>query len=192
MFVRRHPIAWVLAALAFILSAFVIYFFRDPAPVPPNDERAILSPASGSVLEVSRQADPFTGLQGNVIRIFLSVFDPHIQRAPFRGKVSEVRYQNGRFLDARDARAPFENEQNHIRLVGEGSRAATVTQIAGLIARRIVCWVKAGDTVEMAAHLGLIRFGSQVDIYLPDHAVIQVKAGDRVEVGRTLIARWNP
>ena len=137
-----------------------------------------------------------------ILRIFLSVFEPHLQRAPVAGTVKQIAYKKGIFLDARNPRAPFENEQNRIEIVpsprpspdGRGRSGAAgeativVTQIAGLIARRIVCWVKEGQNVQAGERIGLIRFGSQVEIVFSKSAKLRVKAGDFVTAGDTVIA----
>lgn len=174
----------VLAAL------FCAYFFRDPARAIPAGDRWILSPADGKVMEVIEGRDPISTEPVWILRIFLSVFEPHIQRAPVAGRVRMIQYKKGKFLDARDPQAAFENEQNRIEISGSegGKPLIVVTQIAGLIARRIVCWVKEGQMVAAGEQIGLIRFGSQVDMVLPKAATVRVKAGDHVTAGDTIIA----
>jgi len=190
-----------LAALLFLATAFCLYFFRDPARVVPQNDNLILCPADGKVVEVVEGQD--AGSSGPVwlVRIFLSVFDPHLQRSPISGKVRKIEYKAGKFLDARDPKAHIDNEQNRIEIVpspqpspdGRGRQSSgegdiVVTQIAGLIARRIVCWVKEGQSVKAGERIGLIRFGSQVDVVLPKSATIKVKAGDVVTAGDTVLA----
>jgi len=178
-----------LALILFLASIFCVYFFRDPARVIPVGERLLLSPADGKILEIVEGQDSIAVGPVWVLRIFLSVFEPHLQRSPVAGRVKRVEYKKGKFLDARDPKAPFENEQNRIEIVSEsGNTGLVVTQIAGLIARRIVCWVKEGQRVEAGERIGLIRFGSQVDIVMPKAARLRVKAGDFVMAGDTVLA----
>lgn len=172
-----------------LLTLFCAYFFRDPERQIPSGTGVVLSPADGKVMEVVKALDASAPGESWVIRIFLSVFDPHIQRAPMAGTVSAIHYTKGKFLDARDPKAAFENEQNRMELkVGGSSTPVVITQIAGLIARRIVCWVREGQEVAAGERLGLIRFGSQVDVVLPLTATIRVKAGDRVTAGDCVLA----
>jgi phosphatidylserine decarboxylase len=174
-----------LSGLAFLAAAYCAYFFRDPRRTIPAGDKLILSPADGKILEVSQTQD--NGVQVWLVRIFLSVFDPHLQRAPMQGQVRAIRYTKGRFLDARDPKAHFENEQNRLEIASPAG-TITVTQIAGLIARRIVCWVNEGYTLKAGEQFGLIRFGSQVDLTFPAFAKPKVKVGDRVEAGQTILA----
>jgi len=179
-----------MALVLFLASAFCAYFFRDPARVIPMGERLLLSPADGKILEIAEGQDSIAVGPVWVLRIFLSVFEPHLQRSPVAGRVKRIEYKKGKFLDARDPKAPFENEQNRIEIETQGSdpQVFVVTQIAGLIARRIVCWVKEGQKVEAGERIGLIRFGSQVDVVMPKQARLRVKAGDFVTAGDTVLA----
>jgi phosphatidylserine decarboxylase len=177
------------AILCWTLSAFCAFFFRDPHRATPADPSLIYSPADGRVTEVATM--PAGEIAGwRVIRIFLSVFDGHVQRSPVAGNVEAVVYRKGSFLDARDGSAHLENEQNAITLSSPQGRVI-VTQIAGLIARRIVCWVSVGDRLNQGEHLGLIRFGSQVNLFLPPSADAVVQVGDRVKGGWTVVATWS-
>jgi len=181
-----------LCGVAVLAAAFCAYFFRDPTRVIPQNNRWILSPADGKVMEIVETNDPSTPEKMQVIRIFLSVMDPHLQRAPISGRVSRVQYKEGKFLDARDPKAAFENEQNRIVIepsseLGLRGRVV-VTQIAGLIARRIICNVKEDGQLKAGDKIGLIRFGSQVDMVLPKNVIWKVRPGDRVEGGSTVIA----
>ena len=177
----------VLASLAFIAAMFCAYFFRDPPRVIPQDPKLILSPADGKIMEIVEGRDGVSPTPVWILRIFLSVFDPHIQRSPVAGKVSTIVYKKGKFLDARDPKAAFENEQNRIVISAAPVGPVVVTQVAGLIARRILCWVREGQHLEMGQQIGLIRFGSQVDMVLPRNVQLRVKAGDRVEAGSSVI-----
>jgi phosphatidylserine decarboxylase len=176
--------AWV-AGLAFLLALYCAYFFRDPVRSVPVNDRWILSPADGKVMEAVKGEDNGTPVW--IVRIFLSIFDPHLQRAPLAGTIRAVRYKQGKFLDARDPQAHFENEQNRIEMT-TAAGPVSVTQIAGLIARRIVCWIKAGDTLAGGQQFGLIRFGSQVDITFPVSAKLRVQTGERVKAGESVLA----
>lgn len=177
-----------LAGIAFLGALFCLYFFRDPTRQIPAGDSLILSPADGKILEIveERKGDSPQW----VVRIFLSIFEPHLQRAPIRGKVQSIQYTPGKFLDARNPRAAFENEQNRIEIarLGTGPSPMVVTQVAGLIARRIVCWVQEGQEVQAGERIGIIRFGSQVDLTLPSKVRLRVKAGDHVKAGSSIIA----
>lgn len=178
------------AGIPFLGAAFCAYFFRDPyREIPPGDH-LVLSPADGKILEIVEGIDPVSSQPVWVLRIFLSVFDPHIQRSPVAGRVQSIQYKTGRFLDARHPQACFENEQNRIELRPSGPLGAplVVTQIAGLIARRIVCWVQEGQTLRAGEPVGLIRFGSQVDMVIAKSVRLKVKTGDLVKAGSSIVA----
>lgn len=178
-----------ISGILFLLMGFCAYFFRDPARVIPTHPKLVLSPADGKIMEIIEGKDPVSTEPSWILRIFLSVFDPHIQRAPVAGRIRAIRYKKGKFLDARDPQACFENEQNRIEIVkADGSAPVVITQIAGLIARRIVWWIKEGQEVKAGEQIGLIRFGSQVDMVLPKTAKLRVKAGDVVTAGDHVIA----
>ncbi len=170
------------------LGIFSLFFFRDFDENTPLDDNAIYSPAHGKVVDVSTVPDgEYAGQR--IIRIFLSVFDVHVQRSPSNGRVRKIEYKEGLFLDARHPQAHVDNEQNTVTL--ETSRGVLIVkQIAGLIARRIVWWIKENDVVGQGQRYGLIRFGSQVDVIMPNSAQPLVKVGDRVVGGETVLARW--
>ena len=171
-----------------LLALFSLCFFRDfERRVPVTDD--LVSPADGRVLEIAEVDGEGYG-RGGVIRIFLSVLDGHVQRSPVTGKVTRTEYRPGTFLDARHPRAPFDNEANAVEIETPRGRVM-VRQIAGLIARRILCWVKSGDAVSTGERFGLIRFGSQVDLYFPADATVAVKVGDRVVAGETVLVKWK-
>ena len=163
-----------------LLWAFVAFFFRNPKRTIPADPRIIVSPADGKVVKVERI--------GNVFRlsIFLSIFDVHVNRSPMRGRIEAIDYRRGKFKAAFNHAASVENERNII-MIGEGQVKLVVTQIAGLIARRIVCWKKVGDFVEKGELIGLIRFGSRVDVLFPAGTEATVETGTRVRGGSTPI-----
>lgn len=185
-----HPVSYIVSGFSFLLALQCIYFFRDPERKIIVDESFVLSPADGKIMEIGEEDIPVLGGKVRVIKIFLSIFNVHVQRSPLSGRISSIEYKIGKFLDARDKRAAIENEQNHVYIENEKVKIM-VKQIAGLIARRIVCWVKKGDNVAQGERLGLIRFGSQVDIYLPLTAKVCVAEEDVVEGGLSVLAVLN-
>jgi phosphatidylserine decarboxylase len=166
------------AIVLFGLALFVTFFFRDPDRTFTGSEREIASPADGKVVWIRNE----NGVEA--ISIFLSVFNVHINRAPIAGKISNIEYHKGKFLIAYDERASVENERNSITMDHNGQIVRFV-QIAGLIARRIVCWRSAGESLAVGDKIGLIKFGSRVDVFLPSGSKIYVKEGDRVYGGKT-------
>jgi phosphatidylserine decarboxylase len=177
---------WMAAALLF-LGAFVLYFFRDPERVPPAEPGAVVSPADGrvtAVVEEEREGRP-----GRRVSIFLSVWDVHVNRAPVPGRIRRVEYRRGRFLNAMQARASAENEQNVVVMETPRGEMA-FKQIAGWIARRILFWKQEGDLVALGERVGMSRFGSRVDVWLPADAEILVRPGQHVAGGSTLLGRW--
>ena len=170
---------------AAILVLFVLFFFRDPARISPEGEGLVLSPADGRVTEVRR------GPGGARISVFLSIFDCHINRSPVAGTVREVVHTPGRFHPAWQGRASQENERNHLVIASEAGDYG-VTQVAGLVARRIVCTKKAGEAVRRGERIGLIRFGSRTDLHLPPGVEPAVAVGDHVRGGLTVMAREAP
>lgn len=182
---------WVCAPLAapgVLFAAFCGYFFRDPDRTPPADPALILSPGDGRVLTVAREGPGAV----TTVRIFLSVFDVHVQRLPVSGTVEKVHYQPGAFHMAMDKEAR-ENERSVVTVRVEGrSETLAFEQIAGFVARRIHTWLKVGDKAVRGERYGLIQFGSQAAVHLPESAEALVKPGDRVAAGLTPIARWKP
>ena len=171
------------AAAPFLLAAgFVLFFFRDPRRVGPEGEGLVVSPADGRVTDVERRPE------GARISIFLSVFNCHINRAPIAATILSVNHTPGRFLVAWDRRAASENERNHLRLRAADGEYG-VTQIAGILARRIVCSKRAGETVGRGERIGLIQFGSRTDLHLPPGVEPEVEVGDRVRGAVTVLAR---
>ena len=174
---------WWISILFYVLAAFCLYFFRDPERVPPPGD-AIVSPADGKVVSV-RQISP----DETRVSIFLNIFNVHVNRTPIAGKITEVHYRKGRFLVASHEAASVENEQN--TLIVEGTRGQVVCrQIAGLIARRIICYKQAGDSVAAGERIGYIKFGSRVDILFGPEWKLAVNVGDKVSAGTTVLA--NP
>lgn len=176
---------WPFAVPLYILAAFCLYFFRDPERQVPAGPVAV-SPADGKVVAIVPDANG-----ANRISIFLNIFDVHVNRTPIAGKVMCVKYQKGQFLVASKEAASHSNEQNTITVEGGGSRVV-FKQIAGLIARRIVCYKKAGDVLETGERIGLIKFGSRVDVFFGPEWEIAVTVGERVSAGSSVIARRRP
>ena len=177
-----------LSAVLLVLGGFVLFFFRDPERTSPSDPDLIVSPADGRVMEVVEEARGES--PGRRISIFLSIFDVHVNRAPVAGKIAAMEYRNGRFYAAMRGRASEENEQNVIHVATERGEVV-FKQIAGWVARRILCWKAVGDPVTRGERVGMIRFGSRVDIWLPDRVEILVRPGQHVAGGSSILARWR-
>jgi phosphatidylserine decarboxylase len=175
---------WALPA--FLLALFFLWFFRDPERLIPDYAGAVVSPADGKVTDVSTVV--MNGVPRTRISIFLSVFDVHVNRSPLAGVIREVRYQKGKFLNAMNPASAEHNEQNAVTVEGEG-QTVVFKQIAGLLARRIVFNKKVGDRVGRGERVGLIKFGSRVDVLLDPSAALQIKLGDRVKGGSSVLAR---
>jgi phosphatidylserine decarboxylase len=176
---------WPYAVPVLLLGAFCLWFFRDPERAIPQAAGAVVSPGDGKVTDVSVVTSG--GASKHRISIFLSVFDVHVNRSPIAGVIRDVRYQRGKFLNAMGANSAEENEQNIVTVEGEGY-TVVFKQIAGLIARRIVFTRQVGDPVARGERIGLIKFGSRVDVVLDRDAQIQVKVGDRVHGGASILA----
>jgi phosphatidylserine decarboxylase len=175
--------AWSIAPV--LLAAFLLWFFRDPRRTIPAGPGLIVSPGDGKVTETVTISTPDGPRQR--ISIFLSIFDVHVNRSPIGGVLSSVRYQKGLYLNALNPASADRNEQNVVTVQGEGIQVI-FKQIAGLIARRIVFNLSEGDTVERGQHVGLIKFGSRVDVVLPAEATLRVKVGQRVKGGASILA----
>jgi phosphatidylserine decarboxylase len=176
---------WPFAIPVVLLAAFCLWFFRDPERAIPTQTGAIVSPGDGKVTDISVVSVNASNCQR--ISIFLNVFNVHVNRSPIAGVIRDVRYQKGKFLNAMGAHSADENEQNIVTVEGEG-RTVVFKQIAGLIARRIVFTRKVGDTVARGERIGLIKFGSRVDVVFDSDATVQVKLGDHVQGGATVLA----
>ena len=178
---------WV-GGIGIFLGLFVLFFFRDPRRTPPADPETIVSPADGRVMEIVEEA---RGEQaGQRISIFLSIFDVHVNRSPVAGRITAIEYRTGKFYAAMRGRASAENEQNTFFVSSEKGEIA-FKQIAGWIARRIVCWKSVGDSVTLGERVGMIRFGSRMDIWLPNRVDILVRPGQHVAGGTSVLARWK-
>jgi len=180
---------WRITGIVLLLfGAFAVSFFRDPERVPPTDARLVVSPADGRVTVVVDES--WEGRPGQRISIFLAIWNVHVSRTPMAGRILRVDYKRGKFYNAMRARASQDNEQNVIHL--ETARGEIVfKQIAGAIARRVVCWKRPGDSVALGERIGLIRFGSRMDVWLPEGAEIVAKVGDHVAGGTTVLAKWR-
>ncbi|MCC0038318.1 MAG: phosphatidylserine decarboxylase [Brucellaceae bacterium] len=185
-----QPLFWIGLAL----TAWCAYFFRDPERVTPVDDRLVISPADGIVSSVGPAVPPRElGLGTDEmlrISVFMNVFSCHVNRAPVRGRVTRVEHRPGKFLNAELDKASSENERNGIVIDSPQGKVAAV-QIAGLVARRILCWVEPNEDVSVGDRVGLIRFGSRVDVYLPDGAVARVAIGQTAVAGETVIADYG-
>lgn len=172
------------------LTLFVIYFFRNPERDITNDDRAIVSPADGRIIKVEEcKADGFLNGYAKKISIFMSVFNVHVNRVPVSGVVKKIAYNPGSFVVASLDKASELNERNAILVETKNGVPVLFVQVAGLIARRIVCYLKEGDEVLKGSRFGMIRFGSRLDVYLPLDCCIEVEVGDRVKSGSTVLGR---
>ena len=179
---------WAVVGVVLVaLALFVFYFFRDPERVIPTESGALVSPADGRIVVITDEAN--NGRPGKRVSIFLAIWNVHVNRSPEAGTITGMEYRPGKFLAAMVARASTENEQNVISL-STAAGEMMFKQIAGLIARRVVCWKKRGDVVARGERIGLVRFGSRVDLWVPREADILVKLGDNVKGGSSVLARW--
>ncbi|HEY4423677.1 MAG TPA: phosphatidylserine decarboxylase family protein [Pyrinomonadaceae bacterium] len=174
---------WWVAAIFLLVTLFMAFFFRDPKRVPPSDPDVVVSPADGKVTRISS-----AGADSTVVSIFLSPLDVHINRSPIPGKIVDVLYSPGKFLMATNEKASLVNEQNALTIQGE-KITVVCKQIAGILARRIVCWKAEGDSLGLGERFGMIKFSSRTDLLLPANVRVTVKEGDRVRGGTTVIGR---
>jgi len=177
----------VLAVVALFLTFFITYFFRNPERTVPQDENAVVAPADGVIIYLGPAAEDHCKEEMYKISIFMSVFNVHVNRSPLSGRIIDTFYCRGKFLDVRDERATFENERAGLVLESPLGIAIVVVQVAGLIARRIVCYPQKGDTVMRGERYGLIRFGSRLDVYLPRNIELRVAVGDKTVAGETVL-----
>lgn len=177
------------AAVTLVLAGFVAFFFRNPKRDLPPGEKLVLSPADGKIVRIAPCPACSECPEGTSISIFLSVFDVHVNRSPVRGRLEKLEYRRGRFKAAFDDEASLVNEQN-VLSIATSSGVVVVRQIAGIVARRVICWKREGDPLERGEVFGLIRFGSRVDILIPAGALLKVKVGDRVSGGSSILAEY--
>ena len=175
---------YLLIILMTAITFFVVWFFRNPERSFQDEEKLVISPADGKVIKIEN-VDMKGTIAGKFkkISIFMNVFSVHVNRAPYPGKIEKINYHEGKFLSANLDKASLDNERNEVMIRTADGRALWAVQIAGFIARRIVCWVNVGTQVEKGERFGLIRFGSRVDVYLPEDSKISVKLGDKVRAG---------
>ncbi len=178
--------AW--SAPLWLVAAFVIQFFRDPPRAVPARANAVLSPADGRIVKVADARDPYTARDALLVSVFMNVFNVHSNRSPVDATVLRVEYSAGKFINADLDKASTENERNALVLQLDSGERITVVQVAGLIARRILCYVRAGDRLARGQRYGFIRFGSRVDVYLPRTARPRVAVGDKVFATTTILA----
>jgi phosphatidylserine decarboxylase len=165
-----------------------VQFFRDPPRAVPGDERTVVAPADGRVVAVERAEDPYLRRQALKVSVFMNVFNVHSNRSPVDGEVKRSWYNPGAFFNAELDKASLENERSALWLRADAGADVTCVQIAGLIARRILCYAKAGDHLRRGDRFGFIRFGSRVDVYLPEGARVRVALGEKVRAGSTILA----
>ncbi len=171
-----------------LIALFVLQFFRDPPRRLPTDPSAVVSPADGRIVVVEKTQDPYTGNEAIKISVFMNVFNVHSNRAPVDGRIEKISYFPGKFVNADLDKASIENERNAMVIHASNGHSVTCVQVAGLIARRILCYVKAGDELRRGQRYGFIRFGSRVDVYLPISARPAVTVGEKVSATETVLA----
>lgn len=171
-----------------LITLFIVQFFRDPAREIPPQENVVLSPADGRIVVVGKEVDPYSKQERLKISVFMNVFNVHSNRIPVNGRIESIEYFAGQFFNASLDKASSENERNAIIIKTEEGTSITCVQIAGLIARRILCYAKVGDQVQRGQRYGFIRFGSRVDVYLPLNAIPKVSVGDKVSATQTILA----
>jgi phosphatidylserine decarboxylase len=179
---------WLAAVPVWLIAVFIVQFFRDPARAVPEQANAILSPADGRVVLVEKARDPYLDRDALKISVFMNVFNVHSNRSPVDGTVRNRWYHAGSFLNAALDKASLENERNALHITTASGVDVTCVQVAGLIARRILCYVGTGDTLARGQRYGFIRFGSRVDIYLPVTAKPRIAVGDIAKATSTIIA----
>ena len=184
---KLHAGFFAPAALFLLLAGFIAFFFRNPERATPDLENGVIAPADGVVIFSGRVVEPHTATEMEKISIFMSVFNVHVNRAPLSGKVLDSFYTKGKFYDVRDERATFENEQQGLVLEAAPGVKLVVVQVAGLIARRIICYAKTGDLLTRGRRYGLIRFGSRLDVYLPLGSQVKVAMGQKTVAGETVL-----
>jgi phosphatidylserine decarboxylase len=178
---------WYVVGLLIFITLFMAFFFRDPRRLPPSDPDVVVAPADGRVTRVSK-LEQENGNTPTVISIFLSPLDVHINRSPIPGKITEMVYSPGKFLMATNEKASLVNEQNILTIEGE-KITVVCKQIAGILARRVVCWKKKGDNLKLGERFGLIKFSSRTDVILPANVLVLVSEGTKVRGGITVIGR---
>ena len=173
-----------------VITFFVLSFFRDPERFIPEEEDILVSPADGKIIVIETVNDEkFTGGEAKKVSIFMNVFNVHVNRVPFSGKVSKILYTQGKFYSADSEKGALQNEYCASIITTNSGKKLAFVQIAGLIARRIICWLETGDQIQKGRRFGLIRFGSRVDLYLPIETELTIKMGQKVKAGETILGR---
>ena len=180
----QNPLSWI----AWIVTLFILQFFRDPLRNKPSKKNVILSAADGKVIAIEKMTNPYTNKSSVKVSVFMNVFNVHSNKCPVDGKILEKYYYPGKFLNASISKASLENERCAITIQTKEKKIITCVQIAGLIARRILCYKDKGDEVKAGERYGFIKFGSRVDLYLPTNASIKVNLGQTVKNTETIIA----
>jgi phosphatidylserine decarboxylase len=181
-------VGWGWGAPLWLIALFVLQFFRDPARNVPEGENLVIAPADGRVIAVERTQDAYRQREALKISIFMNVFNVHSNRSPVDGTVTGLKYFPGKFVNADLAKASVENERNALLMTTDSGQEITCVQVAGLIARRILCYVRPGAKLQKGQRYGFIRFGSRVDVYLPLDARVKVSIGDKPRAGETVLA----
>ena len=179
---------WGWAAFFWLISLFILQFFRDPPRVVPDAPNLVLSPADGRVVAVERTEDPYLKRDAIKVSVFMNVFNVHSNRSPVDGTITGIWYHPGKFLNADLSKASLENERNAVCIKTDSGVDITSVQVAGLIARRILCYVKTGERLARGQRYGFIRFGSRLDVYLPVNARVKVSIGDKARATETILA----
>ncbi len=183
-------LGWAVPALlGLVATALTLNFFRDPDRVIPNDPDVAVAPADGRVVLVQARQDPFTGEQKKCIGIFMNIFNVHVNRFPIAGQVTSIKYYPGKFIKASLDKASTDNERCALLITDQEQKNWTVVQIAGLVARRIVCLAQPGDFLSRGKRFGIIKFGSRVDLYLPQEYESVVNVGEKTFAGQSIVAR---
>jgi phosphatidylserine decarboxylase len=183
---------WFFTLLGLVLTVFFIYFFRDPERTAPAGPGLLISPADGRIIVLERaREETFLKQSVQKLSIFMNVFDVHVNRAPVAGRVQGMAYRPGRYLAANRPEAPDQNEQLAVHLKTAEGVEVVMVQIAGLLARRIVPYVQEGDDLDRGERVGLICFGSRVDLYFPEQCRVQVRVGQKVKAGSSILGRWS-
>ncbi len=181
---------WDLPAFVLLVASFfILHFFRDPERVIPSGSGLAIAPADGKIIKIEQCPDPVSGAPTNRVCIFMNIFNVHVNRSPVRGQVEDISYHPGKFFNASLDKSSEQNERNILSLIDEQGRRVTMVQISGFIARRIVCWAEPEDRLQTGQRLGLIKFGSRVDLYLPNEYTLHVQTGASVFAGQTIVAR---
>ena len=185
VFVAFLGLCWLIISFVFI-TFFIVWFFRNPKRSFQDEEKVLISPADGKIIKIENvEVNGTISGRFKKISIFMNVFNVHVNRAPYSGKIEAINYHEGKFFSANLDKASQDNERNEIMIRTEDGRRVWMVQIAGLIARRIVCWVDVGANIKKGERCGLIRFGSRVDVYLPEDSIISVQLKEKVKAGHT-------